>query len=131
MISMPLFYQTEYRLGDRGRVLRTHTGLRAFIAIAADLVSLFTFELLFGLVGLAAQLLIQAARGVWLALVAAMALAVSLVMLLFRVARRILAVAGPAASPSKRAEDRIPVSPQPHTGAGWAAKPAWPLAREV
>jgi hypothetical protein len=129
---MPLYYQTEYRLGGRGRVLRTHTGFRAFIAIAADLVSVFTFELLFGLVGLAAQLLIQAARGVWLALVAAMALAVSLVMLLFRVARRILAVAGPAAaSPPKRAEGRIPVSPQPHTGAGWAAKPAWSLAREV
>ena len=47
---MGLYYQTEYRLGRRGgRVCRTYTGLRAFLAIAVDLLFLLTFELLFGL----------------------------------------------------------------------------------
>ena len=42
---MGLYYQTEYRLGRRGgRVCRTYTGLRAFLAIAVDLGFLLTFE---------------------------------------------------------------------------------------
>jgi hypothetical protein len=45
---MGLYYQTEYRLGRRGgRVRRSYTGLRAFLAIAIDLLFLLTFELVF------------------------------------------------------------------------------------
>jgi len=46
---MGLYYQTEYRLGRRGgRVCRSYTGLRAFLAIAIDLLFVLTFELAFG-----------------------------------------------------------------------------------
>ncbi len=42
---MGLYYQTEYRLGRRGgRVCRNYTGLRAFLAIAIDLLFILTFE---------------------------------------------------------------------------------------
>jgi hypothetical protein len=47
---MGLSYQTEYRLGrGGGRICRTYTGLRAFLAIAVDLFLMFTFELVLGL----------------------------------------------------------------------------------
>ena len=47
---MGLYYQTEYRLGRRGgRVCRSYTGLRAFLAIAIDLFFVLTFDLAFGL----------------------------------------------------------------------------------
>ncbi len=46
---MGLYYQTEYRLGRRGgRVCRSYTGSRAFLAIAIDLLFVLTFELVFG-----------------------------------------------------------------------------------
>jgi hypothetical protein len=46
---MGLYYQTEYRLGRRGgRVCRSYTGLRAFLAIGIDLLFVLTFELVFG-----------------------------------------------------------------------------------
>jgi len=46
---MGLYYQTEYRLGRRGRVFRNYTGMRAFLAIAVDLFIVLTFDLVFGL----------------------------------------------------------------------------------
>jgi hypothetical protein len=47
---MALIYQTEYRLGRRGTcVTRTYGGVRALVAIAADL----TLALIFGVFGLA------------------------------------------------------------------------------
>jgi hypothetical protein len=47
---MGLYYQTEYRLGrNGGRVCRSYTGLRAFLAIAVDLLFVLTFELTFAL----------------------------------------------------------------------------------
>ena len=46
---MGLYYQTEYRLGRRGRVIRTYTGIRAFLAIAIDLLFVLTFDLVLGL----------------------------------------------------------------------------------
>jgi hypothetical protein len=47
---MALTYQTEYRLGRRGTcVTRTYGGVRALVAIAADL----TLALIFGVFGLA------------------------------------------------------------------------------
>jgi hypothetical protein len=45
---MPLSYRTEYRIGPRtGQVIRTYTGPAAFVAIALDLIFVFTFDLLF------------------------------------------------------------------------------------
>ena len=65
---MGLYYQTEYRLGRRGgRVCRTYTGLRAFLAIAVDLVFLLTFELLFGLLFFLARNLTWIVGGILLA----------------------------------------------------------------
>jgi hypothetical protein len=47
---MTLIYQTEYRLGRRGAcVTRSYGGVRAVVAIAADL----TLALIFGVFGLA------------------------------------------------------------------------------
>jgi hypothetical protein len=45
---MTFQYETEYRLGRKGRVRRTYCGVQALIAIAFDLVLGFTF----GLIGL-------------------------------------------------------------------------------
>jgi hypothetical protein len=48
---MGLYYQTEYRLGRRGgRVCRSYTGLRAYLAIAIDLLFVLTLELTFGVI---------------------------------------------------------------------------------
>lgn len=45
---MALYYQTEYRLGRHaGTVRRSYRGLQAFLAIALDLMFVFTFELVF------------------------------------------------------------------------------------
>lgn len=51
---MVLFYQTEYHLGRRGRVTRTHRGLPALIAIGLDLMLATVFAvvgLVFAVVG--------------------------------------------------------------------------------
>jgi hypothetical protein len=45
---MTFQYETEYRLGRKGRVRRTYSGIQALIAIAFDLVLGSTF----GLIGL-------------------------------------------------------------------------------
>jgi hypothetical protein len=45
---MPFIYTTEYRLGRRGRINRSYTGVQALIAIAFDLALGFTF----GVIGL-------------------------------------------------------------------------------
>ena len=57
---MGLYYQTEYRLGRRGgRVCRTYTGLRAFLAIAIDLCFVLTFDLFFSLLFFGLRLAFQ------------------------------------------------------------------------
>jgi hypothetical protein len=78
---MGLYYQTEYRLGrGGGRVCRTYTGLRAFLAIAIDLVFMFTFELVLGLLFFLARNLIWIVAGILLAVFYALSIP-------FRVAR--------------------------------------------
>jgi hypothetical protein len=48
---MGVYYQTEYRLGRRGGVVRrTYTGPRAYLAIAFDLFFLLTFEFVLTLI---------------------------------------------------------------------------------
>ena len=55
---MAFVYTTEYRLGRRGRINRSYTGIQALIAIAFDLTLGFTF----GVIGL----------GLWVSLVCVM-----------------------------------------------------------
>lgn len=87
---MALHYQTEYRLGNRGRICRTYTGFQAFVAIALDLAFGLFFELVFATFGLAIRVAVLTARLVirmlqlyWRAMVAAMTLAVYMVTLPF------------------------------------------------
>jgi hypothetical protein len=59
---MALNYQTEYRFGRRGRcVTRTYGGVRALVAIAADL----TLSLVFGVFGLAFRVVGWSLRLAW------------------------------------------------------------------
>lgn len=43
---MAFIYTTEYNLGRRGRINRSHTGIQALIAIAFDLALGFSFWLI-------------------------------------------------------------------------------------
>jgi len=108
---MGLYYQTEYRLGRRGgRVCRTYTGLRAFLAIAADLLFLLTFELVFGLIFYLLSNLTRIVGGILLAVFYALSVP-------FRVARWV----------SLRLDRRHRVKP----AAGPHLKPAWAGYEEV
>src|SRR5437763_16747265 len=87
---MALHYQTEYRLGSRGRICRSYTGLQAFVAIVLDLIFGVTFELLATAIGLSVRLVVLMVQfGVeflkvnWKILVAAMALVVYIMTLPF------------------------------------------------
>ncbi len=66
---MGLYYQTEYRLGRRGgKVCRSYTGLRAFLAIAIDLLFVLTFELVFGVIFFVLKNVLTIFKGVLYAL---------------------------------------------------------------
>jgi hypothetical protein len=66
---MGLYYLTEYRLGRRGgRVCRSYTGLRAFLAIAIDLLFLLTLELVFGVLFFVPKNVLTLLKGVLYAL---------------------------------------------------------------
>ncbi len=87
---MALHYQTEYRLGDRGRICRSYTGFQAFVAIGLDLFLGLFFELVSSMIGLAMRLAVLAVRFVvrvlrihWRILVAAMTFIVYMVTLPF------------------------------------------------
>ena len=87
---MALHYQTEYRLGNRGRVCRSYTGFQAFLAIAIDLVFGLLFELVFAAIGLhsniavlAVHLAVRMLQLYWRFLVAAMTFVVYAVTLPF------------------------------------------------
>jgi hypothetical protein len=87
---MALHYQTEYRIGDRGRVRRSYTGFQAFVAIGLDLVFGLFFELVSSGLGLAMRLAICAVRLVnrvlrihWRLLVTAMTFVVYMLTLPF------------------------------------------------
>jgi hypothetical protein len=59
---MALQYQTEYRLGNRGRVCRSYSGFQAFLAIGFDLVFGLLFELACASVALAVRIVAWTAR---------------------------------------------------------------------
>ena len=83
-INMALYYQTEYRLGGRGRISRSYTGFPAFLAIFFDLVFGLVFELVVGVIGLALRIVSLAFQVAvlvmtksWSTLVAVMAVALA------------------------------------------------------
>jgi hypothetical protein len=126
---MALHYQTEYRLGDRGRICRSYTGFQAFVAIAFDLVFGLLFELVGSVFGLAflvllwtARLVIRLLRIYWRVLVATMTAIVYVVTLPFVWVHQAVG--------RLRSGDR---EPRP---ASWRrrdamAKPNWAWSREV
>lgn len=60
---MALYYRTEYRIGNRGRICRSYTGLAAFGAIVFDLGFGLIFELVTAVIGLSLRLVCMALCG--------------------------------------------------------------------
>jgi hypothetical protein len=122
---MAFYYQTEYRLGRRGRIRRSYTGIRAFVAIFLDLVFGLIFEtvatamaLVFRVVTLAFQLAMHVIKTGGKILVAALAAVVFILTLPFALVHQAVQRAGS-------------IRPDGH-GAGPAAlKPDWALGREL
>ena len=126
---MALHYQTEYRVGNRGRICRSYTGFQALIAIVFDLVFGLTFELVALIVALAARLVVLAARLVlrvlavnWKLMVAGMTLLVYLITLPF-------AVIHEAVNRFRSRGESVSDDAEPHPAP--TLKPAWALSREV
>ena len=126
---MALHYQTEYRLGNRGRICRSYTGFQALIAIAFDLVFGLAFELVMLVVALAARLVVLAARLVvriltvnWKLMVAAMTLLVYLVTLPFALLHEAVNRFRSRGGSGSDDAEPYPVS---------NLKPSWALSREV
>jgi hypothetical protein len=126
---MALYYQTEYRLGRRGRICRSYTGFQALVAIILDLIFRLFFELISLMIDLAvrvvilsADLAVQMLKITWKLLVAAMTLIVYLVTLPFALLHEAVDRLR-AGSPADRPE------PQPEPTS--LRKPSWALSREV
>jgi hypothetical protein len=126
---MALHYQTEYRLGNRGRICRSYTGFQAFLAIGFDLVFGLLFELVCSAIGLAAwivswtaRLSVRLLRIYWRALVATLTAIVFVVTLPFVWVHQ--------------AVDRLRWGSREDRPDSWArpaatAKPSWAWSREV
>jgi hypothetical protein len=124
---MAIYYQTEYRMGRRGRVCRYYTGLQALVAIFFDL----TFGLAFELISIAIRLMsrlfltavklgVELLRGSWKILVAAVTVLVYLATLPFALLNQ---WAG-------WLRTRLRTSHHNAVG-GPSAKPEWALGREL
>ncbi len=126
---MALHYQTEYRLGSRGRICRSYTGFQAFVAICLDLVFGLLFEFLATALALSARLAIWTLRLFirflkvnWKILVAAMTLIVYILTLPFALLHRAV----------ERVRSRSEIDPaESRPTATSNLKPAWALSREV
>jgi hypothetical protein len=126
---MALYYQTEYRLGRRGRICRSYTGFQAFVAICFDLIFGLLFELVSAAVSLTvrlailvAQLVVEMLKINWKLLVAGMTLIVYIITLPFALLHE--------AVDRLRSGDRSdPTEPQPAPASH--LKPSWALSREV
>jgi hypothetical protein len=124
---MALHYQTEYRLGNRGRICRSYTGFQAFLAICFDLIFGLVFELFstvislaMRMVVLAVQLVVQLLKVNWRILVAAMTLMVYILTLPFALIHE--------AVDRLRSQDRSSRLDNHPTSTG---KPDWAFSREV
>ncbi len=125
---MALHYQTEYRLGSRGRISRSYTGFQAFVAICLDLIFGLLFEFVAATFALAVRLVVWTLRLLvrvlkvnWRILVAAMTLIVYVLTLPFALLHRAV-VRFRSHGEEDPAERQRPAS---------NLKPAWALAREV
>jgi len=125
---MALHYQTEYRLGNRGRICRSYTGFPAFVAIIFDLVFGLLFELLTMTISLVVRLAILVVELVvhmlkinWKLLVAAMTLIVYVITLPFALLHEAVDRFRSRGKPDQAAP------PYPASN----AKPSWALSREV
>jgi len=119
---MALHYQTEYRLGNRGRICRSYTGFQALIAIAFDLVFGLAFELVMLVVVLAARLVVRILTVNWKLMVAAMTLLVYLVTLPFALLHEAVNRFRSRGGSGSDDAEPYPVS---------NLKPSWALSREV
>ena len=126
---MALHYQTEYRLGNRGRVVRSYTGFQAFVAIAIDLVFGLLFELIFAGVALAMRIVVLVLHLVnrllhlyWRFLTAVMTLVVYAVTLPFAWINQAVARLRPR--PDRDASGD-------HWAPGSTKKPNWAYGREL
>ena len=124
---MALHYQTEYRIGGRGRISRSYTGFPAFLAIFFDLVFGLVFELVVGVIGLAMRIVFLALHVAlvvmtksWSTLVAVMAAALSLFTLPFVVLHQSVDRLRSRTEASRRESFRASI-----------IKPDWALGREV
>jgi hypothetical protein len=121
---MALHYQTEYRLGTRGRICRSYTGFQAFVAICLDLIFGLLFELVAAVFALAARLLaltlrlfVRVVKVNWKIMVAAMTLIVYILTLPFALLHGAV-----VKFRSGSATDSVATS---------SLKPSWALSREV
>src|SRR5689334_11363060 len=126
---MALHYQTEYRLGTRGRICRSYTGFQAFVAIVFDLIFGLLSELISTAISLAVRLVVLVVQVMvklltiyWKVLVAAMTFLVYVVTLPFALLPEAVDRLR-SGSPADRTE------PQPDPTA--LRKPSWALSREV
>jgi hypothetical protein len=124
---MALYYQTEYRLGKRGRISRSYTGFQAFVAIFFDLIFGLVFELVTSVLSLLLrltvcflQLGVVVFRKSWGTLVAVMAAIVSLATLPFVLLHHAVDRLRSRIEADRR--DSYPIS---------TVKPDWALSREV
>jgi hypothetical protein len=124
---MALHYQTEYRLGSRGRICRSYTGFQAFVAICFDLVFGLIFELVAAVVSLALRtviltihLAVQFLKVNWKILVAAMTLLVYILTLPFALLHEAVDRLRSRTGPSR---------PAPYPAS--TGKPEWAFSREV
>jgi hypothetical protein len=125
---MPLYYQTEYRLGRRiGRISRSYTGVHAFLAIVLDILLGSVFGLLSIVIGLALRVVVFALQGSlivlkanWNLLVAVMTALVFFVTLPFAVLHY--------AVDRRRSFGK---SNRSHFSTVSTLKPEWALSREV
>jgi hypothetical protein len=126
---MALYYQTEYRLGNRGRICRSYTGFQAFVAIFFDLIFGLLFELVSTAISLAVRLFVLVVQVLvklltinWRILIAAMTLIVYIVTLPFALLHE--------AVDRLRSGDRSD-QPEPEPRPAAHLKPSWALSREV
>jgi hypothetical protein len=122
-----LSYQTEYRIGNRGRISRSYTGSAALAAILLDLVFGLAFELVTIVAGLASRLVVLALQisavvlsRSWSVLVTLMAALVAILTLPFVALHHSV----------NRLRSRIE-SGRPYHFPASTAKPDWALRREV
>jgi hypothetical protein len=125
---MPLYYQTEYRLGRRiGRISRSYTGVHALLAIVLDMLLGSVFGLFSIVIGLALRIVVVALQASvivlkanWSLLVAVMTVLVYCVTLPFALLHH--------AVDRRRTFGK---SNRSHFSTVSTQKPEWALSREV